>query len=155
MQRKPGGYRRPTQEQRRLSMIGKADYNEWFRQFWNITGASTKNHPAPFPFELAYRLVRMFSFWGDTVLDPFCGTGTTMLAALKCGRNSIGVEIDAEYCRMALHRLRTEGRDLLREAEIEFSTMGDNGGNLLVQEESAVYGRKERKRKSKRTRAKC
>ncbi len=146
MQRKPGGYRKPTQEQRRLSMIGKEDYNEWFRQFWNITGASTKNHPAPFPFELAYRLVRMFSFWGDTVLDPFCGTGTTMLAALKCGRNSIGVEIDGEYCRMALHRLRTEGHDLLREAEIEFSTMGDNGGNLFVQKESVVYGGTKRKK---------
>ncbi len=155
MQRKPGGYRRPTQEQRRLSMIDKNDYAAWFRQFWNITGASTRNHPAPFPFELAYRLVRMFSFWGDTVVDPFCGTGTTMLAAMKCGRNSIGVEIDEEYCRMALHRLRTEGRDLFRDAEIVFSRMGDSGGNLIVQEEPAVYRGKGVKKKAKRARAKC
>ncbi len=151
MQRKPGGYRRPTQDQRRLSMIDKDAYAAWFRQFWNITGASTRNHPAPFPFELAYRLVRMFSFWGDTVVDPFCGTGTTMLAAMKCGRNSIGVEIDEDYCRMALHRLRTEGRDLFRHAEIVFSRMDDNGGNLIVQEEPAVYRGKEGKKKSKRT----
>ena len=154
MQRKPGGYRKPTQEQRRLSMIDKDDFAEWFRQFWNITGASTRNHPAPFPFELAYRLVRMFSFSGDTVLDPFCGTGTTMLAAIKTGRNSIGVEIDEEYCRMALHRLRTEGRDLFREAEIEFLRMDDNGVAIVVQEEPAVYGGKEKKKAAMRKRVK-
>ncbi len=139
MQRKPGGYRRPTQEQRRLSMIDKNDFAGWFRQFWTVTGASTKKHPAPFPFELAYRLVRMFSFWGDTVLDPFCGTGTTMLAAMKCGRSSIGVELDEAYCRMALDRLRAEGRDLFRESEIEFLRHGDSGGSFLVGEEPAVY----------------
>jgi DNA modification methylase len=149
MQRKPGGYRKPTLEQRRLSRIDKDDFATWFRQFWTITGASTRNHPAPYPFELAYRLVRMFSFWGDTVLDPFCGTGTTMLAAMKCERNSIGVEIDEEYCRMALHRLRTEGRDFSPDAEIVFSRMGDNGGSLAVQEEPAVYRGKERKKKAK------
>jgi site-specific DNA-methyltransferase (adenine-specific) len=150
MQRKPGGYRKPTLEQRRLSMIDKDDFATWFRQFWTITGASTRNHPAPFPFELAYRLVRMFSFWGDTVLDPFCGTGTTMLAAMKCGRNSIGVEIDEEYCRMTLHRLRAEGRDLFREAEIEFAGMGDNGGSLVVCEEPARYSEKSKKNTTKK-----
>jgi len=108
MQRKPGGYRKPTNTQRDKSRIEKKDYDEWFRQFWNITGASTKNHPAPFPIELAYRLVRMFSFFGDTVLDPFCGTGTTMIAAMKCDRNSIGIEIDSEYCRMAAERIKKD-----------------------------------------------
>lgn len=148
MQRKPGGYRKPTPEQRSLSMIDKDDFNEWFRQFWTITGASTKNHPAPFPYELAYRLVRMFSFHGDTVLDPFCGTGTTMLAAMKCGRNSIGVEIDEDYCRMALRRLREEGRDLFPNIDIVFSKLGDNGTGL-VQEESTPYGKDKRKTKKK------
>ena len=73
MQRKPGGYRKPTEEQRRLSMIPKDKFDKWFQQFWTITGASTKEHPAPYPFELASRLVQMFSFTGDTVLtgtDP-------------------------------------------------------------------------------------
>jgi len=56
----------------------------------------------------------MFSFWGDTVLDPFCGTGTTMLAAMKCGRNSIGIEIVEDYCRMAFKRLNAENQDLFR-----------------------------------------
>jgi len=120
MQRKPGGYRRPTMEQRQLSMIAKKDYGTWFQQIWNIPGASTKKHPAPFPFELAYRLVRMFSFWGDTVLDPFCGTGTTMLAAMKANRNSIGVEIDPEYCQMALNRLLREGRTPFYDVDLEF-----------------------------------
>lgn len=108
MQRKPGGYRKPTDEQRHLSMIDKKAYDEWFRQFWNIAGASTKEHPAPFPFELAYRLVRMFSFFDDTILDPFCGTGTTMLAALKSNRSSIGIEIDPMYCDMTMQRLAKE-----------------------------------------------
>lgn len=119
MQRKPGGYRKPTAEQRRLSMIDKEDFDEWFQQLWNLTGASTRDHPAPFPLELAYRLVRMFSFHGDTVLDPFCGTGTTMLAAMKAGRNSIGVEIDPEYCRMAFRRLKTEANTLFDRFDLE------------------------------------
>lgn len=139
MQRKPGGYRQPTEEQRRLSMIDKDDFAKWFRQFWNIPGASTRHHPAPFPPELAYRLVRMFSFWGDTVLDPFCGTGTTMLAAMKCGRNSIGIEIDEEYCHMTLNRLKAEVSDLSGEVKIEFSSAGDNGKKFVVREELASY----------------
>lgn len=119
MQRKPGGYRQPTLAQRRLSMIEKKEYEEWFQQFWNITGASTREHPAPFPLELAYRLVRMFSFVGDTVLDPFCGTGTTMLAAIKANRNSIGVEIDPVYCRMIMQRLEREGRSLFSGIKVD------------------------------------
>jgi DNA modification methylase len=121
MQRKPGGYRKPTNTQRDKSRIEKKDYDEWFQQSWNITGASTKNHPAPFPIELAYRLVRMFSFFGDTVLDPFCGTGTTMIAAMKCDRNSIGVEIDSEYCRMAAERIKKENQSLFPNAHFDFS----------------------------------
>lgn len=108
MQRKPGGYRKPTNKQRELSMINKEDFNEWFQQFWNISGASTREHPAPYPLELANRLVRMFSFVGDTVIDPFCGTGTTMVAAMKADRNSIGVEIDEQYAININKRLSRE-----------------------------------------------
>jgi len=125
MQRKPGGYRQPTEEQRRLSKLTKKEYADWFRQFWTMTGASTRQHPAPFPLELATRLVRMFSFAGDTVLDPFCGTGTTMLAALNTGRNSIGIDIDPEYCRMALRRLDSESGPLFAQASIEYHTAAD------------------------------
>jgi site-specific DNA-methyltransferase (adenine-specific) len=119
MERKPGGYRKPTEEQRQLSMIPKDKFDRWFQQFWNLTGASTKEHPAPFPLELASRLVQMFSFVGDTVLDPFCGSGTTMLAALKTRRNSIGIELDTEYCRMAASRLMNENTSLFSHAELQ------------------------------------
>jgi DNA modification methylase len=125
MQRKPGGYRKPTNTQREQSRIEKSDYDEWFQQFWNIPGASTKKHPAPFPLELAYRLVRMFSFSGDTVLDPFCGTGTTMLAAMKCDRNSIGIEIDSQYCRMASKRLKSENHTLFPNAHLDLPIIKD------------------------------
>lgn len=120
MQRKPGGYRQPTMRQRNLSMISKEEFGKWFQQFWNITGASTREHPAPFPLELAHRLVRMFSFSGDTVIDPFCGTGTTMIAAMKTGRNSIGIDIDPEYCKMAEERLCKENSDMFSSASLEF-----------------------------------
>lgn len=119
MQRKPGGYRQPTAQQRRLSMIDKKDYEEWFQQFWNITGASTREHPAPFPLELAYRLVRMFSFVGDTVLDPFCGSGTTMVAAAKANRNSVGIEVDPVYCQMIFRRFEREAKTLFSDAVFE------------------------------------
>lgn len=126
MQRKPGGYRKPSEQQRQRSRISKDEFAQWFRQFWTIPGASTKPHPAPFPLELAHRLIRMFSFWDDTVLDPFCGTGTTMLAAMKCARNSIGIEIDAKYCRIATNRLRREHNDMFLPSRFEFRKQTDD-----------------------------
>lgn len=118
MQRKPGGYRQPTEEQRALSRLSKREYEAWFQQFWHLTGASTRKHPAPFPTELAYRLVRMFSFVGDTVLDPFVGTGSTMLASLKAYRNSMGIDIDPDYISMARRRLHEEASSFLVKATI-------------------------------------
>jgi site-specific DNA-methyltransferase (adenine-specific) len=120
MQRKPGGYRKPTDQQREASRIDKDTFGRWFQQIWNLPGASTRHHPAPFPLELATRLVRMFSFTEDTVLDPFCGSGTTMVAALRNGRNSIGTEIDPEYCRMTARYLKAETADLFTKAELRF-----------------------------------
>ncbi len=108
MQRKPGGYRSPSFESRLLSVIGEDRHKEWFRQIWTVPGASTRNHPAPFPIELAERLIRMFSFVGDTVVDPFMGSGTTTIAAGRWGRNSIGVEIERTYFNLALKRIRAD-----------------------------------------------
>jgi len=106
MQRKTGGYRSPSVATRVLSVIPAERHKVWFQQIWTgVTGASTRQHPAPYPMELAERLVRMFSFVGDTVLDPFMGTGTTNAAAGLWGRNSIGVEIDPEYFAMGQERL--------------------------------------------------
>jgi len=104
-QRKPGGYRQPTLAARILSIIPETLHREWFQQIWDLGGMSTRNHPAPYPLALAERLVRMFSFVSDTVLDPFMGTGTTNMAAKTWGRHSIGFEIEPSYFEMAVKRL--------------------------------------------------
>jgi len=139
MQRKPGGYRKPTDQQRRKSMIDKRDFDRWFQQIWNIPGAKPKKHPAPFPLELASRLVRMFSFYGDTVLDPFCGTGTTMVAALKYQRNSIGVEIDSDYCRLAAGYLKAESSNLFHDTEFIFESVILDEPAFMLKENSTLY----------------
>ena len=138
MQRKPGGYRKPTEAQRAASKISKEEFDRWFQQIWNITGASTKHHPAPFPLELAIRLVRMFSFTGDTVLDPFSGSGTTMIVALRTGRNSIGVEIEPEYCRMAARYLKVETSDLFSNTKLLFEKVTTEQ-TCMVREDQALY----------------
>ena len=147
MQRKPGGYRKPTNQQRRESMIDKKDFDRWFQQSWNIPGASLKNHPAPFPLELACRLVRMFSFVGDTVLDPFSGTGTTMVAALRYQRNSIGVEIDPEYCRMAAAYLKAESNSLFSVDQLIFEKVEVQKTAWVVSEEQELYEIKRSRKK--------
>ena len=119
MERKPGGYRKPSVASRVLSVIADENHKQWFQSIWSgVTGASTRNHPAPYPIELAERLVRMFSFVGDTVLDPFMGTGTTTVAAAKWGRNSIGVEIDPHYFELSEKRIRQATGSLFSSAEI-------------------------------------
>jgi DNA modification methylase len=119
MQRKPGGYRAPDIPARILSVISGDNHKQWFQQIWSgVTGASTRNHPAPYPVELAERLIRMFSFVGDTVLDPFLGTGTTTVAAAKCGRNSIGFEIDEHYFDQTHKRIVNETSSLFRRTAI-------------------------------------
>ncbi len=116
MLRKPGGYRQPTQAQRDASRLSKKEHHDWFQAVWRLTGCSTREHPAPFPEELAYRLVRMFSFVGDTVLDPFMGLGTTVLAAACCGRDAIGVEVEPAYVRKAKARLEARLSNLFPES---------------------------------------
>lgn len=146
MQRKPGGYRQPTDSQRGTSKISKEEFARWFQQIWNITGASTKQHPAPFPLELATRLVRMFSFTGDTVLDPFSGSGTTMVAALRADRSSIGVEIDPQYCRMAARYLKAETSDFFSNAKLLFEKVVAEQ-TCVVREDQALYEVKPTKKK--------
>ena len=121
MERKPGGYRTPGKAERLLSVIPGEAHRAWFQQIWTgVTGASTRNHPAPYPEALAERLIRMFSFVGDTVLDPLVGTGTTMVAAAKWGRNSVGIEISEKYARLAHKRLEGATDSLFRTASIQF-----------------------------------
>ncbi|MGH9494531.1 MAG: DNA-methyltransferase [Candidatus Sulfotelmatobacter sp.] len=124
MERKPGGYRAPDISTKILSLISADNHKKWFQQIWSgVTGASTKDHPAPYPTELAERLIRMFSFVGDTVLDPFLGTGTTTVAAAKWGRNSIGFEVDSHYFKLAEKRIHRETSSLFSTAEISAMTV--------------------------------
>jgi len=105
--RKGGSYRSPSPMQRALSVLSKAEMQQWLRTSWmDIKGESTRNgHPAPYPVEIAERLIRLFSFVGDTVLDPFAGTATTSIAAMNSGRNSIANELEPKYLALAKQRL--------------------------------------------------
>lgn len=124
MQRKPGGYRTPDVPTRVLSVISSENHKQWFQQIWSgLTGASTRHHPAPYPVELAERLIRMFSFVGDSVLDPFLGTGTTAVAAAAAGRNSIGFEIDRHYFDLAHKRITNETSHLFKRTTIYVRTL--------------------------------
>ena len=116
--RKGGKYRSPSPVQKALSMLTKEEMQGWLRSGWNdLPGASTtrSEHPAPYPVELAERLIKLFSFAGDTVLDPFLGTASTTAAAIRSGRNSIGVEVEPSYLEisrkkvLALSRLKRMG----------------------------------------------
>jgi DNA modification methylase len=119
MFRKPGGYRKPTTAKRLLSVISAENYQSWNQQIWNgLTGASTKDHPAPYPLDLAERLIRMFSFAGDVVVDPFSGSGTNAIAAARTGRHSVGYEISNKYHQMSVSRFYRETGGLFWQPQV-------------------------------------
>ena len=141
MQRKPGGYRKPDLAARLLSVISADNHKQWFQQIWTgLTGASTRQHPAPFPPELAERLIRMFSFVGDTVLDPFLGTGTTSVAAARHGRNSIGYEIDNHYFSQAVRRMADATASFFNKAKVQ--THGGGEGVQVKKASRRSFGSK-------------
>jgi site-specific DNA-methyltransferase (adenine-specific) len=92
------------------SNISRNQFMEWTNGLWTFNGESRRRtgHPAPFPVELPRRCILLFSFTGDTVLDPFMGSGTTLVAAAGCGRRALGIEIDETYCSIARKRLAAE-----------------------------------------------
>jgi site-specific DNA-methyltransferase (adenine-specific) len=122
--RKPGRYPRRAKEIREQSRIDKKIYFDLFRQVWNIPGTSSKFHPAPYPQKIPERLITMFSYVGDTVLDPFVGSGTTIKAAIKLKRNSIGIDIDKEYYMNLQKKISEQIRDTV--LECIFSVDGDS-----------------------------
>jgi len=97
----------PTKEQKEASVISKDEWNKYFSSHWTFGGARQDQHLAVFPEELPHRLIKMFSFVGETVLDPFMGSGTTALAALHLGRNSVGYEINPDF--KDLYKSKVEG----------------------------------------------
>lgn len=95
--KKQGNAPKPTTEQKEASILTKEEWNEYFKSHWTFPGAKQDGHIAVFPVELPLRLIKMFSFVGETVFDPFMGSGTTALAAQISGRNSMGYEINSEF----------------------------------------------------------
>ena len=113
MLRKGGKYRSVPPLQKALSMLTKEEMQGWLRSGWeDLPGASTTKtgHPAPYPVELAERLIKLFSFAGDTILDPFLGTASTTVAAIRTGRNSIGVEVEPAYIEIAQKKVSAQFR---------------------------------------------
>jgi len=94
------------------SDITKTEFMQWTSGVWNFSGESKKRvgHPAPFPIELPRRCIKLFTFVGDTVLDPFLGSGTTLIASYLNNRKGIGIDIDKEYCDLAVKRLQQEAK---------------------------------------------
>ncbi len=98
----------------KISDITKEEFMEWTNGVWKFNGESKKRigHPAPFPIELPRRCIKLFSYVGDVVFDPFLGSGTTLVAACMNNRKGIGVDVDEEYCGLSKKRLVTEAKIL-------------------------------------------
>ncbi|MGQ9730927.1 MAG: DNA-methyltransferase [Candidatus Zipacnadales bacterium] len=120
--RKRGKWPKPSPEQQERSRLTKQQRSEWFRGIWRLPAErqGDKAHPAVFPVEIPRRLIKMYSFHGETVLDPFLGTGTTALAAEMEGRNSIGYEINEAFRPLIEERLGIRQTTLLGGPDIEF-----------------------------------
>jgi len=104
--RKQGKVKRPSKEDLEMSRLTKEERLSWFRGMWSDVRPSRQDdHPASFPVEIPRRLIRMYSFHGETVLDPFMGSGTTAVAAELQGRNWIGFEIDPDFCSFSERRI--------------------------------------------------
>lgn len=148
--RKPGGYRKPTIEQERLSRIETDEYIKLFSAVWtDVRGQLRRDHPAPFPVEVARRLIRMFSFVGDTVLDPFAGTGSTAIAAIESGRNSISIDVVPDYVELIKRRIDdTKVANIKRQGELALARK-TNEPRALKQYRAEMPSRTEGKRGSK------
>ncbi len=110
--KKLGEAPKPSKEQKELSKMTAEEWNTFFAGHWNFAGARQDNHIAMFPEELPRRLIKMFAFVGDTVLDPFAGSGTTNLAAKNLGRNSVGYEINPEFIPIIKQKLNANQKDI-------------------------------------------
>ena len=118
----------PTPEQKQLSKMTKEEWNTYFASHWNFGGAKQDGHIAVFPEELPHRLIKMFSFVGETVFDPFMGSGTTALAARNLHRNSIGYEINSDYKRYyeeKVSSLSFETTEYVYKRDISFFDVND------------------------------
>ena len=117
--KKHGAAPRVSKEIKEQSRMTIEEWNQFFTGHWNIPGEKQDKHLAMFPEEVPRRLIKMFSFVNDTVLDPFLGSGTTSLAAKKLSRNSIGYEINPEFLPLIKEKLGIHQKMMFEEAEFE------------------------------------
>lgn len=119
--KKQGDAPKPSQEQKEKSAMTKEEWNSFFNGHWNFAGArQDEGHIAMYPEELPRRLIKMFSFVGDTVLDPFLGSGTTSLAAKNLERNSIGYELNSEFIPVIKRKLKLNEPTIFGDTKYEF-----------------------------------
>ena len=118
--KKLGNAPKPTKEQKEQSAMTKEEWGQYFSSHWKFNGVKQTGHIAMFPEELPKRLIKMFSFVGETVFDPFAGSGTTSLAAKNLGRNSIGYEINKEFAPLIKKKLCSDQLDLEDESRVVF-----------------------------------
>lgn len=117
--KKDGETPAPSKEIKEQSKLTKEEWNTYFSSHWNFRGAKQKEHLASFPEELPKRLIKMFSFVGETVLDPFLGSGTTSQAAKNLNRNSIGYEINNEFLSIIKNKLNIIDNALWNDIDYE------------------------------------
>jgi site-specific DNA-methyltransferase (adenine-specific) len=110
--KKLGDAPKPSPEQKKLSIMTNQEWNSFFAGHWNFAGVRQNNHIAMFPEELPRRLIKMFTFVGDVILDPFLGSGTTALAAKNLDRNSAGYEINKDYLPIIKEKLNCDQMDI-------------------------------------------
>lgn len=118
--KKLGNAPKPTKEQKEQSAMTKEEWGQYFSSHWNFNGVKQIGHIAMFPEELPKRLIKMFSFEGETIFDPFAGSGTTSLAAKNLGRNSIGYEINKEFAPLIKEKLCSNQLVLGDESRVVF-----------------------------------
>lgn len=118
--KKLGNAPKPTPQQKAASEMTKEEWSQYFSSHWNFNGVKQMGHIAMFPEELPKRLIKMFSFAGETVFDPFAGSGTTSLAAKHLGRNSIGYEINKEFAPIIKDKLCSEQISLCDDSQVIF-----------------------------------
>lgn len=136
--KKLGDAPKPTKEQKELSKMTAEEWNSYFAGHWNFAGARQDNHIAMFPEELPKRLIKMFAFVGDIVLDPFAGSGTTNLAAKNLGRNSVGYEINSDFIPVIKQKLGVAQRDI-HGTSFEFLKQGALNINFAEEIEKFPY----------------
>ena len=126
-----------TSEIKEASKLTSEEWKEWTKTVWNIANISDKDHPAVFPPEIPYRLIRMFSFVGETVLDPFSGMATTGRVALQTGRSYVGYETNPEYYSESMRRLTTES-SRLDVVDPKFIVHNSSSANMSTVEDESV-----------------